>query len=360
MQRSDAQRAVAQACEICAILAPTFAEALRAERVAAMFQAAGLTPRLDSIGNVIAEAGPVDQERTVFAAHLDTVFDASTPIEFRQGEGRLAAPGIGDNSLGVAGLLHLARHLHGREPEHPVSLVATVGEEGLGDLRGAKALLQEVPCRAFVAIEGQMLDCITVAGVGSMRFQVAVRGPGGHPWSDRGTPSATHWLLEALAAVLAHARSVPDAMLNVGVLEGGTVINAIAAEALAQLDLRCEDQATLSATAERMLEILQRPVDGLEVTVQTVGQRPGGRIAADHPLLEAARAARRRAGLPAAEETASSTDANVAHGRGIPAVTVGVSTGANAHRLDEYIDLEPVESGLRSLTALLDELAGLG
>jgi tripeptide aminopeptidase len=341
---------------ICAMPAPPFGEGPRAELVASMLGEAGALARIDDAGNVIAPLGPQGDDTLVFAAHLDTVFPAETEIAFVEGDGQLAAPGVGDNSIAVAALLHLARHFHERTLSRPVALVATVGEEGLGDLRGAKALLDELAVGAFVALEGQMLDSIKLAAVGSVRLRVTVRGPGGHPWRDRGTPSATHGLIDALSGALAEAHAA-DVVLNVGTMRGGTVINAIAGEAVAELDLRSEDDRLLQATASRIEEIVGWTPEGLKTTVEALGRRPGGRIADDHPLVQAARRARERAGLPPADEGAASTDANAAYGRGIPAITVGVTTGANAHRLDEYIDLAPIARGLRSLEALAEELA---
>jgi tripeptide aminopeptidase len=355
---SPAARVIADTRRICAMPAPPFAEGPRAELVAYLFGEIGVPARIDETGNVIAApSGPEGPDAVVFAAHLDTVFAEGTEIAFAEGDGRLAAPGVGDNSIAVAALLHLARHLQGRTLARPVVLAATVGEEGLGDLRGAKALLDTLDVGAFVAVEGQMLDTLKTAGVGSIRFRVTVRGPGGHPWSDRGTPSAVHHLVDLLAGALgeAHAAGI---VLNVGVVRGGTVINAIAGEATAELDLRSEDDGLLRGTAARVEEVLAWSPADLEVTVEPLGRRPGGRVAPDHPLVEAARRAREQAGLPPAEEGASSTDANAAYGRGIPAITVGVTTGGNAHRLDEYIDLGPVAKGLAALEALADDLAG--
>jgi acetylornithine deacetylase/succinyl-diaminopimelate desuccinylase-like protein len=340
---------------ICAMPAPPFGEGPRAELVAWMLGENGAPATIDDTGNVIARLGPADGDAIVFAAHLDTVFDAATEIRFEASDGRLAAPGVGDNSIAVAALLHLARHLRGRAPATPVALVATVGEEGLGDLRGAKAVVEEMAVSAFVAVEGQMLHAIKTAAVGSVRFRVTVRGPGGHPWSDRGTPSAAHGLVDALSGALAEAHNA-GIVFNVGTMRGGTVINAIAGEAVAELDMRAEDDARLQATAKRVREVVAWAPAGLETTVEEIGRRPAGRIDGDHPLVAAARRARERAGLPPAEEGASSTDANAAYGRGIPAITVGVTTGGHAHRLDEYIDLAPIASGLAALEALAEEL----
>jgi tripeptide aminopeptidase len=356
--RQAAEQVLEDARAICAVPAPPFGEGPRGEFVGRLFEQAGAPTNRDQAGNVVASlGGGPPHAAIVFAAHMDTVFEAGTEISFRSEPGRLAAPGLGDNSLGVAALLHLARHLLAARPRRPVHLVATVGEEGLGDLRGAKALLQERRCDAFVAVEGQALDTITVAGVGSQRFRVSVRGPGGHPWGDRGTPSAIHGLIECLNGFLTGARS-PATAVNVGVIRGGTVINAIAGEASADVDLRSAEAADLHRATEQFRGRLDRLPAGLDYELEPLGSRPAGRIEPDHELLLAARRARAAAGLPPAREDASSTDANAAYGLGIPAITVGVSTGGNAHRLSEYIDLDPLPGGLASLAALADELAG--
>jgi tripeptide aminopeptidase len=355
---ADAERVVEQARRICAVPAPPFREAERARFVADLFAEAGVPARIDATGNVIAPLGGSGAQTTVFAAHLDTVFPAGTAIEFAAGDGRLGAPGLGDNSIAIAALLHLARHLAGRELRRPVALVATVGEEGLGDLRGAKALLEEVECGAFVAVEGLTLQTIKVTGVGSVRLRATVTGPGGHPWINRGTPSAVHGLTEGLATALREARAA-GLVVNVGVVEGGTAINTIASEASAEIDLRAEDDAALRAGVERVRAALEAVGEGLRTTVESLGRRPAGAIDPRHPLLQAARRARERAGLPPAREDAASTDANAAYGRGIPAITVGVTTGGNAHRPDEYIDLAPIRGGLAALTALAEEVGGL-
>ena len=177
----------------------------------------------------------------MFGAHLDTVFppssrSSSTTTARAQ---RISAPGIGDNSLAVAALLALARDFTREPPTARVVLAATVGEEGLGDLRGAKHLLDTVPCRAFVAVEGAMLDTIKHAGVGSTRYRVTYRAAGGHSWTDRGAPSALHGLVEVAAAFLAEPAPTGVAR-NIGRLEGGTSINTIAAQASLELDLRAE------------------------------------------------------------------------------------------------------------------------
>ncbi len=234
-------------------------------------------------------------------------------------------------------------------------LAATVGEEGRGDLRGAKHLLARTRCGQFVAIEGAMLDRIEIGGVGSVRYRIVYRGPGGHSWADRGTPSAIHGLVARSAAFLRDAGR-PEVAINIGRVEGGTSINTIAAEAALELDLRSEDAGALAALAGSAREHFGAAPEGLSVALEPLGERPSGRTSPDHPLVAAAREARGLAGLEPAEEGTSSTDANAAYGRGIPAITVGVTTGGNAHRPDDYIDLDPVPKGLRALEILAETL----
>jgi tripeptide aminopeptidase len=351
----SAEIVLADAQRICAVPAPTFAEGPRAALVAELLAGAGARAELDTVGNVVCRMGG-DGPAVVLAAHLDTVFGPDQPIEIVRSNGRIAAPGIGDNSLAVAALLQLARRLAARPPARPVVLAATVGEEGLGDLRGAKHLASTVDCACFVAVEGMSLDAIEVGGIGSERYRVTYAGSGGHPWSDRGTPSALHGLITRAAELVAIDPG-PGGVLNVGLVHGGTSINTIAGEATLELDLRARDAAQLTALADRASTLLRRVPEGLTAVVERVGQRPAGAIEPDHPLLEAARRARARAGLAPAEEGFSSTDANAAYGRGIPAITVGVSTGAHAHRRDEYIEEAPTALGMHALELLVDELA---
>jgi tripeptide aminopeptidase len=305
---------------------------------------------------VLARFGPTGAPAAVIAAHLDTVFPAGTPLAPRRDGVHLHGPGIGDDCLGLAALVRTARVLAaGDAPAHPVLLAATVGEEGLGDLRGARALLDAHACDAFVALEGHGRDTLQVAGIGSARLRARFTAPGGHSWGDRGSPSAVHALLRAGAAAVAVAASTH---VNVGVIAGGTSINTIAALAEAEFDLRDADDAALEATRERVIATLNAAVPpGVRLTVEPIGRRPAGATAPDHPLVLAARAARRAAGLPPAEENASSTDANAALGRGIPAVCLGLTHGANAHRNDERVELEPLGAGLAALEELVRALA---
>ncbi len=357
---SDAERVLAEAQRICAVPAPTFAESERAELVASLLGQAGARADIDSAGNVVCRLGG-EGRPTVFAAHLDTVFPPEQPIDIVRADGRISAPGIGDNSLAVAALLHLARSFASAPPALPLLLAATVGEEGLGDLRGAKHLVAAVDCESFVAVEGQMLDELAVAGIGSVRYRVGFRGSGGHSWGDRGAPSAIHGLVGASAGFLDAVQDLvgipedseeAEASVNVGRIQGGTSINTIAAEAALELDLRALDPDILAELSRRARERFGPAPAGLEATIEIVGERPSGGIDPGHPLLAAARSARAAAGLDPAHERAASTDANAAYGHGVPAITVGITTGANEHRADEYIDEGPVGDGLRALELL--------
>jgi tripeptide aminopeptidase len=352
------EQVIADAKRICATPAPTFAERARGELVRQMLGNAGARDvDVDRAGNVTCRFGPATGPATIFAAHLDTVFPAEQPIEIVHDESRglIRAPGIGDNSLGVAGLVHLARVLGKASVSKPIVLAATVGEEGLGDLRGAKALLERTLCEGFVAVEGSMIDSIKIAGVGSTRFRVTYRGPGGHSWSDRGTPSAIHGLVQAAARFLAMP-ALPGLARNIGTIDGGTSINTVAAHATLEIDLRSEDAGVLAGGEAAAHDAFEDPGAGLTAEIETLGRRPSGAIGIEHPLLLAARRARQAAGLPPAAEGASSTDANAAYGRGIPAITVGLTVGANAHRVDEYIELPPLQKGLAALEHLLQEI----
>jgi acetylornithine deacetylase/succinyl-diaminopimelate desuccinylase-like protein len=316
--------------------------------VADRLRAAGAQVQADETGNVVARFGP-GGPAAILAAHLDTVFGPEVDVTPSRDGDVLRGPGIGDDSLAVAALIHTARRLADAPPAHPIVLAATVGEEGLGDLRGVRAVLDAVACDAFVALEGHGIESIQTAGIASARLVAVAGGPGGHSWGDRGRPSAVHALAHALHDALDAAG---DGHVNVGVIRGGTSINTIAADAEAEIDLRDAGDAAL----ERRVAAVERALREHGLEVRHVGRRPGGRTPDGHPLVAAAHAARAAAGLPAAEEHASSTDANAALGRGIPAICVSLTRGAGAHTLDEHVQVAPLAAGVAALDALVDAL----
>ena len=346
---------LADTVEICAIPAPTLAEAERAEHVRARFEAAGVGATIDEVGNVVARVG-AGGNPLVVAAHLDTVFGAATPIGAARDGNRLVGAGIGDNSLGLAALLLLARRLAGSEPGIPLALVATVGEEGEGDLRGARHVVAELEPRAFVALEGHGRDELITGGIGSVRYAVTYRTDGGHSWHDRGRPSAVHVLLERGDRLV---RELGGRHVNIGTVEGGTSINTIAAQARCTIDCRDESDTRLAETAELLESVLTDVPDGVACELERIGQRPAGTTPADEPLLELARRARVDAGLEAAAEVASSTDANIAMSRGIPAVTVGLTVGHGAHTPGEWIEIPPLRAGAAAALGLVAAAIGV-
>jgi acetylornithine deacetylase/succinyl-diaminopimelate desuccinylase-like protein len=200
-----------------------------------------------------------------------------------------------------------------------------------------------------------MLDSIKHAAVGSIRYRVTYRGPGGHSWADRGAPSALHGLINTATRFL-ETPAPAGVSRNLGILNGGTTINTIAAQATLELDLRAESPEPLNRTAQDAKDVFENPPNGLIASVELIGMRPSGGIPADHPLVQAARDARAAAGLQPAKEGASSTDANAAYARHIPAITVGLTTGGNGHRTDEYIDLAPLGAGMQALLHLAHHL----
>jgi acetylornithine deacetylase/succinyl-diaminopimelate desuccinylase-like protein len=342
--------------EICAVPAPTGEEGARTAEVARRLAAIGCEPTVDEVGNVTVRFGGPGPAAIV-AAHIDTVFPADTRLEPRRAGKRLIGPGIGDNAVAVAGMLEVARTLlRVRSFQTPVVLAATVGEEGLGDLRGIRAILDREPAECVVAVEGHGIDSVVIAGVASARFVVTYRGPGGHSWRDRDRPSALHAMFAAATKAIAAAAPVP---VNVGVAGGGISVNTIAPDARLEIDLRSLDDGELEAAARRVRAALAVVPDHIVAEIVPAGRRPGGGIPPNHPLVAAVRQARLSVGLPPPREDYASTDANAAYGRGIPAVTVGLTRGGGAHRLDEWIELDPLTAGVPMLVRLVHRLAGL-
>jgi tripeptide aminopeptidase len=348
---------------IAEVAAPPFAEGDRAAVVSELWRDVGLGVRLDGVGNVVAEVPGGSGPRVVLAAHLDTVFEAGTDVTVRERpDGTWASPGIGDNSASLAVITTLAEAIAAgaalRRPR--LVLAATVGEEGLGDLRGARALVADLAgsVDAFVAVDGH-LGAIIDAGVGSRRFEAIFRGRGGHSWGDRGTPSAIHAAGDAVHAVTrVSVPREPRSSLSVGLISGGTAVNAIAAEARFTVDIRSVDEATLAAleaaAVARIRSVVRR--HGIELEVLPVGSRPAGRVE-NGDLVAAARAALRVVGIEGAI-MASSTDANAAMAAGVSAICFGVYRGGDAHRTSEWMDPRSLDDGVVVLLALLGELAG--
>lgn len=349
------------------IPAPTGAEGARAAWVRAEMDALGLHDvTQDGLHNVMGRwPGRQAAPALLVSAHTDTVFGPETDLRVRYdtADGKLHGPGIGDNSVGVAALLGLAQVLP-LLPPLPVDLwlVANSQEEGLGDLRGMRAVMDRLQSQvgACVVIEGMGLGRVVHRALGSRRFRIAAQAPGGHSWSDYGTASALH-VLAQLAADLTrlHPPETPRTTFNIGRMEGGTSVNTIAQHAWLELDLRSEGQMTLAQMVEAVTEIVARYQQpkwtrrGVQVEMTPIGDRPPGEIPAQHPLVVAATQSLAAVGYPySADLRISSTDANIPLSRGIPAVCIGVTEGANAHRLQEWVLTRPLAQGMAHLLLL--------
>jgi acetylornithine deacetylase/succinyl-diaminopimelate desuccinylase-like protein len=351
------------------IPAPTFHEADRAKFVRLRFAQEGLADvEMDGAGNVYARLGGSGLGRALLvSAHLDTVFPSSVDLHFKREEERIIAPGIGDNSLAVAGLFGLLWALRERNLSLPgdLWLVANVCEEGLGNLRGIRAVMDhfgsnppnlktEITPLAYIVLEGMALGQIYHRGLGVRRYRVTVRTPGGHSWIDYGQPSAIHELtaLSTRIAGLEPPR-VPRTTLNIGIISGGSSINTIAAEAMLELDLRSEGVESLEALTgqvEQIIHAARKP--GVTVEAEIIGQRPFGELPAEHPLVRLAQDCLRAAGIEPHLDTGS-TDANLPLSRGLPSIAIGLTTGGLAHTVNEFINLAPLENGMKQVLQLV-------
>lgn len=354
------QRVVELAIQIQQIPAPTFQEQKRAEFVQDLFKAEGLDDVcMDETGNVFAHwrsngAG----NPLIVSAHLDTVFPIETNLRVTQGSELIHGPGLGDNSLGVAALFGLLWSLRQRgiQPRGDVWFVANTGEEGLGDLRGMKAVVDRFGANVhgYLVLEGLALGHVYHRAVGVKRYRVTARTSGGHSWSDYGQPSAVHELAKLVVELASLSLPVhPRTTMNVGRISGGTSVNVIASEASFDLDLRSEGQdslTTLVSVVEKLIQKANRA--GISVQAQVIGQRPAGEIAVTHPLVTLAKDCLREQGLDAGL-ISGSTDANVPLSKGYPAVVLGITTGGSAHTIHEYIHTTPIARGMEQLVSFV-------
>lgn len=362
-----ASRVVELAVAIQQIPAPTFEEGQRAEFVRALFRQEALQDvSQDEAGNIYACLPGLGTARPlVVSAHLDTVFPRETKLEIRREGGRIYAPGLGDNALGVAALLGLVWQLRARAMLLPgdVWLVANVCEEGLGDLRGMRAVVERfgADVQAYLVIEALSLGFIQHRGLGVRRYRIEAHTRGGHSWSDYGQPSAIHELARLVMQLTAiPLPEQPRTTLNVGRMVGGTSVNVIAPSAWLELDLRSESWPTLKGLArqvEALVEAASKP--GVRFEAQIIGQRPAGELSPAHPLIRLAQECLQMQGLEA-RLTIGSTDANIPLSRGLSAVVLGVTHGGGAHTLEEFIETETVPKGLAQLTQFVTRVFGCG
>ncbi|WP_036199125.1 M20/M25/M40 family metallo-hydrolase [Meiothermus ruber] len=327
---------------LLAEIAEISGDAARAAWVAQQLQAQGLRPQTDELGNVWAGHGP-----TLLIAHIDTVLP---PTPLRREQNRWYGPAVGDNSSGVAVLLALAPEL----VNLGCTVAFSVGEEGLGNLRGARRLVKQLQPQQVVAVDGY-LPGIVSRSAGSHRLRARFIGPGGHAWGDRGAPSPVPALGQALAQMYALERT-NHTSLNVGRLWGGEAINAIPQEVGFELDLRALDAAELAQMVAQVREILMEAARkfNLRMEIEVLGERPAG-MTATHAMLEAARQALMEIGLEA-QFTAGSTDASAGGEVGLPAIPLSVYQGGGAHTPEEWVEPGSLRLGARALRSFVRQL----
>ncbi len=355
-----AQEVIEQAIAIQQIPAPTFHEIQRADYVASQFMTQRLVQvEMDEFYNVYGLLPGKNRHLPglLVAAHTDTVFPADADLQIRREGDFVHGPGLGDNSIGVAGVLGLAAYLRRQHivPGCDIWFVATTREEGMGDLGGMKSAFKRLRSRVqqVINIEGMALGHVYRAGIAVRRLHITATAAGGHSWLNFGRASAVHGIVELGARIIAiRPVQAPRTTYNIGVIEGGQSINTIATQAGLWLDLRSEDPSGLAQIEQDVraqVELLARP--DLSFSIEVVGDRPAGIIAVEHPLVQGALAALAQVGIQGVLESGS-TDANVPLAAGYPAVTIGITRGSNAHRLDEFIETPPVAAGLRQLILL--------
>ena len=375
--KADDARTLAEQKRITEIPAPPFKEKVRAEYYLKRLQEVGLKDAsIDGEGNVIAlrKGSGGGRPKLVVSAHLDTVFPEGTDVSVKEKDGAILAPGIGDDSRGLAALLSLLKSINANEiaTVGDVMFVGTVGEEELGNLRGVKARFRDhTDIDGFISIDGLGISRVVNQATGSHRFEMIFKGPGGHSFQEFGLPSAIHAMGRAIAKIAdLQTPSDPKTTFTVGTVVGGTSVNAIAGEARMAVDMRSNSTEELLKLEARLLDLVKVAVaeenarwksDKMTVEIKLIGDRPAGIVAMDSPIVQATqRAVSTITRGPRVTFAGSSTDSNMAMSLGIPAVTIGGGgEGGNWHSRNEWY--KPVDAWFGPQNALLTvlTLAGL-
>jgi tripeptide aminopeptidase len=356
---SDYDRFVRELITLTEIPAPPFKEAARAKAFAQMLRDIGLTDvEIDAEGNAMGvRKGSGDGAMLAVLAHLDTVFPEGTDVKVKRDGTRLAAPGIGDNTRGLALVLAVVRAMNAAKFQtvHDLLIVGNVGEEGEGDLRGAKFLLRKGKyndrIKQFIAIDGGAPDTITRGGVGSLRYRVTFKGPGGHSYGAFGLVNPAYAMGNAIAKLATlQVPGDPKTTYNVGVVSGGTSINSIPSAVQMDIDLRSESCAALKKLDGMFREIVTQSAAAenrarstregrVEVSSKVIGDRPCGETPLTSPIVQQAAAVVNAFGMRPAYQF-SSTDSNVPMNLGLPAITIGRGgLGGRSHSPDEWTDV---------------------
>ncbi len=355
-------RFVNEIIQLTEIPAPPFHEKTRGEAFAAMLREAGLeNVETDAVGNVVGlRRGQGRAPLLAVAAHLDTVFPEGTNVKVKRVGTTLRAPGVGDDSRGLALLLAFARALRDAHVETAgdILMIGDVGEEGPGDLRGMRYLFGEGPwkdrIKRFITIDGGNLDVVANSGLGSLRYKVSFKGPGGHSWGAFGTVNPAFAMADAITRIgQLKMPTHPKVSFNVGVVSGGTSVNSIPFETEMQVDMRAVSPAVLKDIDVQFKKIVADAVDAenairstnngrITADIVLIGDRPSGTLSPDSPTLKQLAAAMRVYDKVPVWET-SSTDANIPISLGIPAFAIGRLSGGRSgrnHSLDEWTDIE--------------------
>jgi tripeptide aminopeptidase len=372
--RAAEPKTIEDQIRFCEVPAPPFKEMARADVLKREFAALGLqNVRVDRAGNVLGDRpGGAAHPRLVIAAHLDTVFPEETNVKVTRRGQMLEGPGIGDNCRGLAVLIAIGRALNQAGVRTPgtITFVADVGEEGLGDLRGMKALFGETmkgQIDRFVSLDNADPQ-VTIIGVGSHRYRITFKGPGGHSFAEFGLPNPANALGRAVAKIAEfQVTDNPRTTFNVGRIGGGTSVNAIPTEAWMEVDLRSPDSSSLAALDAKFRQAVDRAAveenarwgrpGVVTVVKELVGDRPAGSISEDAPIVATALAVARAVGLPGGISEGS-TDANIAMSLNIPAVTIGGGgRSINAHTPSEAFDTTDSWRGTENALLLTIALA---
>jgi len=378
----DHDRFVREIIQITEIEAPPFKEGKRAKVFAEMLRQSGLSNvEIDAEGNVIGlRKGTGTGPLIAIAAHLDTVFPEGTNVRVRREGTKLYAPGVGDDSRALAVLLELLRAMDAAkiQTSSDILFIGDVGEEGPGDLRGMKYLFQKGPykdkIKMFISLDpfGWGND-ITTAGMGSKRFKVLFKGPGGHSFGSFGLVSPAYALGNAIAKLSKmQVPQTPKTTFNVGVVGGGTSVNSIPFESWMEVDIRSETKEELNKAVENFTHLMHEAAEEenrarstsqgkIDIDVQLIGDRPFGEISRNAPIVQTAETVIRAFGMTPTVGV-SSTDANIPLSMSIPAITLeSGGTGSRNHTLDEWIDVEKIASvrGIHIAMGVLLSLAGM-
>src|ERR1700758_5087929 len=371
--------------EMARIGAPPFGESARAAWLAERFRDAGLDDvRIDDVGNVFGSHPGFGRRYVALTAHIDTVFPANTPLNIRHQGSRIYGPGVSDNGAGVAAMLGIAALLRAVRIRHalPFVFIGNVGEEGEGDLRGMRHIYSTPRWKDSIAyslvLDGAGADTIVAEALGSRRFEVIVRGPGGHSWSDFGAPNPVVILAKAIDTFTATpVPATPKTTFNIGVIRGGTSVNSIPESASMKVDIRATSMVEMErleqalrlalnramedeTMAAEMRSPAQRRPSGVNCEVVVIGSRPAGELAVGARILQVVRAVDAQLGN-AAQVQRASTDANIPLSLGLEAIAIGGGgSGGGAHTLQEWFDSNGRELGLKRILLTMLALAGAG